>query len=156
MKTPLPPQRLPTKHGKKSGSVLTSTENLRIINIKEDEKKEQERLKAERQRIREEKKLLKYAKAKKSHGGEYNVACTIVIKVFIVNTAKLNKTGKLSASALIRQLASVNTQHQNVSGLIDSEFCLYYFFMSSVDRDSSPFSEEEKPIPGQGIIMCKH
>ena len=44
----LPPSKLPTKHGKSSGCVLTSVENIHKIEEKESKKLEEERAKNER------------------------------------------------------------------------------------------------------------
>ena len=59
LRTPVPPSMLPTKRGKSSGSVLTSFENMRIMEAKEEAKKEKVRAKEERKRLREEKKRAK-------------------------------------------------------------------------------------------------
>ena len=55
LRTPVPPSMLPTKRGKSSGSVLTSFENMRIMEAKEEAKKEKVRAKEERKRLGEEK-----------------------------------------------------------------------------------------------------
>ena len=56
---PVPPNKMPTKCGKSSGKVLTSKENLLMIQEREQKKLEEARLKAERKRLREEKAQLK-------------------------------------------------------------------------------------------------
>ena len=45
---PVPPNKMPTKHGKSSGKVLTSQQNLLMIQEREEKKKEEAQLKAER------------------------------------------------------------------------------------------------------------
>ena len=53
---PLPPSALPTKHVKSSGKVLTSRENLKLLEEKQREKEEKEMRKNEKRKQQEEKK----------------------------------------------------------------------------------------------------
>jgi len=72
---PLPPSKMPTKHGKSSGTVLTSIENIHMINEKEREKKEKAQMKEERRLERERKaKLKRELKQKKAVKKIHNVA----------------------------------------------------------------------------------
>ena len=57
--TPRPPSKIPTVTPKLSGRVLTSLENMKIMEERELKKKEGARLKDERKRAREEKKKQK-------------------------------------------------------------------------------------------------
>ena len=57
--TPRPPSKIPTVKPKLSGRVLTSLENMKIMEERELKKKEEARLKDERKRAREEKKKQK-------------------------------------------------------------------------------------------------
>ena len=59
---PLPPNKAPTKHGKSSGCVLTSQENIQRINEKERQKLEELHKKEERKLEREKKAQLKLQK----------------------------------------------------------------------------------------------
>ena len=61
------PSQIPTKHGKSAGRVLTSLENLQLIQEREKQKQEKALQKEERKRLREEKakKKLEEAKRKK-------------------------------------------------------------------------------------------
>ena len=52
---PLPPSKIPTKHGKSSGKVLTSIENIEMIEEKERQKEAEARKKNERRKACEEK-----------------------------------------------------------------------------------------------------
>ena len=52
---PLPPSKIPTKHGKSSGKVLTSIENIQMIEEKERQKEAEAHKKVERKKAREEK-----------------------------------------------------------------------------------------------------
>ena len=55
--TPRPPSKLPIHRPKSSGRVLTSLENLRMMEEREHKKKEEARLKEEQKKAREEKKF---------------------------------------------------------------------------------------------------
>ena len=55
--TPRPPSKIPTLKPKSSGRVLTSLENLRMMEEREQKKQEEARLKEQRKKEREEKKL---------------------------------------------------------------------------------------------------
>jgi len=59
MSTPRPPSQLPTKQKKSCGKVLTSREQLKILEDKEQKKQEEERQREERKKIREENKRIK-------------------------------------------------------------------------------------------------
>ena len=52
---PLPPSKIPTKHGKSSGTVLTSIENRQMMEEKERKKAAEAQKKEERKKAREEK-----------------------------------------------------------------------------------------------------
>ena len=54
-KVPEVPSKLPTKHVKSSGRILTSVENMKVMDEREKEKQEKEKLKQERKKAREEK-----------------------------------------------------------------------------------------------------
>ena len=56
---PRPPSKLPTVKPKLSGRVLTSLENLRMMEERELKKREDARLKEERKKVREEKRKQK-------------------------------------------------------------------------------------------------
>ena len=72
---PLPPSKMPTKHGKSSGTVLTSIENIHMINEKERGKKEKAQVKEEKRLERERKaKLKRELKQKKAVKKIRNVA----------------------------------------------------------------------------------
>ena len=66
LRTPIPPSKLPTKNAKSSGKVLTSLENMRIMEAKEAAKKEKARIAEERKKAREQK-----AKEKANKSGMY-------------------------------------------------------------------------------------
>ena len=70
LNTPKPPCRLPTAKPKSSGRVLTSLENLKVMEEREEKKREEARLKEERKRAREEKKKLKEALEKEKARNE--------------------------------------------------------------------------------------
>jgi hypothetical protein len=55
LRTPMAPGEVPTKHQKSSGKVLTSVENMRIMEAREREKQQKAKLKEERRKIKEEK-----------------------------------------------------------------------------------------------------
>ena len=55
LKVPTHPNQMPTKHGKSAGRVLTSLENLQLIQEREKQKQEKALQKEERKRLREEK-----------------------------------------------------------------------------------------------------
>lgn len=116
------PRRLPTKHGKKSGAVLTSTENLRIINIKEDEKKEKERLKAERQRIREEKKLLSTPRQKRV------MVVSIMLLLQLLSKFLLHSQVEQNWQAVGVCFYSTVGLDDRQSGMIDSELSVLFFY----------------------------
>ena len=59
LRTPVPPSKLPTKHGKSSGKVLTSFENIQIMEAKEEAKRKNARAKEERKVAREERRRAK-------------------------------------------------------------------------------------------------
>ena len=59
LQTPIPPSQLPTKHGKCSGKVLTSLENMRILETREKAKKEKAKAKEERKKATEERRRVK-------------------------------------------------------------------------------------------------
>ena len=65
LRTTIPPSKLPTKNAKSSGKVLTSLENMRLMEAKEAAKKEKARI-AERKKAREQK-----AKEKANKSGMY-------------------------------------------------------------------------------------
>ena len=75
----IPPSKLPTKNTKSAGKVLTSLENLQLIEQREKRKQEEAQEKEERKRIRDNKARLKQAMAKvkkankssKSNKGEF-------------------------------------------------------------------------------------
>ncbi|ORU94054.1 MAG: hypothetical protein A6F71_09150 [Cycloclasticus sp. symbiont of Poecilosclerida sp. M] len=54
---PIKPSKIPTKHPKSCGRVLTSKENLEIIEEKQRLKQEAQQMKEERRRARERKKI---------------------------------------------------------------------------------------------------
>ena len=68
LEIPRHPSQIPTKHGKSAGRVLTSLENLQLIQEREKQKQEKVLQKEERKRLREEKakKKLEDAKRKKT------------------------------------------------------------------------------------------
>lgn len=95
LNTPRPPCRHPTEKPKSSGRVLTSLESIKIMEEREEKKKEEARLKEERKRAREEKKLLretlekekkarnevlKSAKKKPSNGHKLGMCTCVYIK----------------------------------------------------------------------------
>ena len=55
----IPPNEQPTKHTKSAGKVLTSVENLQLIEERQRKKQEEAQKKEERKRIREERARLK-------------------------------------------------------------------------------------------------
>jgi len=59
MSTPRSLSQLPTKQKKSCGKVLTSREQLKILEEKEQKKQEEERQREERKKIREENKRIK-------------------------------------------------------------------------------------------------
>ena len=67
LEIPSHPSQMPTKHGKSAGRVLTSLENLQLIQEREQQKQEKALQKEEKKRLREEKakKKLEEAKRKK-------------------------------------------------------------------------------------------
>ena len=66
LRTPMPPSKLPTKHQKSCGKVLTSVENMHIMEAREHDKQQKEKLKEERRKAREEK--LKNKQSKSGRG----------------------------------------------------------------------------------------
>ena len=55
LRTPTAPCKLPATHQKSHGKVLTSIENMRLMEAREHEKEEKKRVKEERRKVREEK-----------------------------------------------------------------------------------------------------
>ena len=62
---PLPPNKIPTKNGKSAGTIMTSRQNLLMIQERERKKQEETLQKEERKRLREEKAALKKLEARR-------------------------------------------------------------------------------------------
>ena len=78
LKTPLPPSKIPTKREKSCGKVLTSVENIRVIEAKERSKQEMLRLKEERKQLWEEKKKSKEVQVLKKRNTKTSENCVLV------------------------------------------------------------------------------
>ena len=77
LRTLIPPSKLPTKNGKSCGKVLTSLENMQIMEAREAAKKAKERALEERKRARQEK-----SRSKASQSGNhivYNLPKILII-----------------------------------------------------------------------------
>lgn len=74
LRTPVPPSKHPTKNGKSCGKVLTSLEDMQIMEAREAAKQEKARLKEERKKAREEK-----ARKKASNSGEDVQTCIFLL-----------------------------------------------------------------------------
>ena len=87
LKIPSCPNKMPTKHGKSTGRVLTSLENLQLIQEREKQKQEKAVQKEERKRLREEKakKKLEDAKRKKETAKRKNTTFYCMVNLQDIN-----------------------------------------------------------------------
>jgi hypothetical protein len=67
---PKPPNQIPTKRGKSAGRVLTSLENLQMLQQREKLKQEEALKKEERKRLRQEKENKKLVDATRNKKGK--------------------------------------------------------------------------------------
>ena len=95
---PITPSKLPTKHGKSSGTVLTSLENLQNIEDRERKKQEEAQsfVKENRKKERERKKLIReeQAKQKMSKKSMPSILCSYYMHYFFLRLFFSHKSCK--------------------------------------------------------------